>query len=66
MTTLRTCRMGTGLTAASKFLVRKSKKNLGQKKASRAPASWSCCWLLGFDFVLGVGLKSCWTYSLLM
>jgi len=63
--------MGTGLTAASKFLVRKSKKNLGQKKASRAPASWS------FHFVLFVrnwvfgwfgGVFDCagWTYSLLM
>ena len=35
------CRMGTGLTAESKFLVRKSKKNFGQKKASREAATWS-------------------------
>ena len=41
ITTLRTCRIGTGFTAASKFFVRKSKKNLGQKKPSIAPASWS-------------------------
>lgn len=41
MATLMTCRIGTGFTAASKFLVRKSKKNLGQKKPSIAPASWS-------------------------
>jgi hypothetical protein len=39
--TLMTCRIGTGFTAVSKFLVKKSKKNLGQKKPSIAPASWS-------------------------
>ena len=33
--------MGTGLTAVSKFLVNQSKKNLGQKKPSRAAAIWS-------------------------
>ena len=31
-------RIGTGLTARSKFLVRKSKKNFGQKKASNVAA----------------------------
>lgn len=36
-----TCKIGAGLTAESKFLVRKSKKNFGQKKPSIAPASWS-------------------------
>lgn len=45
ITTLRTCRIGTGFTAESKFLVRKSKKNLGQKKPSIAPASWSGTWV---------------------
>jgi hypothetical protein len=30
--------MGTGLTAPSKFLVKKSKKNLGQKKPWRLAA----------------------------
>ena len=45
ITTLRTCRIGTGFTAESKFLVRKSKKNLGQKKPSIAPASWSGIWV---------------------
>lgn len=34
-------RMGKGLTAESRFLVRKSQKILGQKKASRAAAIWS-------------------------
>jgi len=34
-------RMGMGLTQASKFLVWKSKKNLGQKKPSREAAIWS-------------------------
>ena len=45
ITTLMTCRIGTGFTALSKFLVRKSKKNLGQKKPSIAPASWSSTWV---------------------
>lgn len=45
ITTLMTCRIGTGFTALSKFLVRKSKKNLGQKKPSIAPASWSGAWV---------------------
>jgi hypothetical protein len=45
MTTLMTCRTGTGFTAVSKFLVRKSKKNFGQKKPSIAPASWSGVWV---------------------
>ena len=40
-TRLMICRMGIGRTAKSKFLVRKSKKNLGQKKASRVAANWS-------------------------
>ena len=33
--------MGTGLTAPSRFLVRKSQKILGQKKPEREAASWS-------------------------
>jgi hypothetical protein len=43
-------RAGTGLTAPSRFFVRKSQKILGQKKASNAAAIWSgecqlrCSW----------------------
>ena len=37
-TRLMIWRVGKGFTAASKFLVRKSKKHLGQKKPSRAAA----------------------------
>ena len=35
------CNMGMGLTAESKFFVRKSKKNFGQKNPSRLAAIWS-------------------------
>jgi hypothetical protein len=35
---LMICRIGKGLTAESRFLVKKSQKILGQKKASRAAA----------------------------
>ena len=35
------CRAGIGLTAPSRFLVRKSQKILGQKKASMAAHIWS-------------------------
>jgi hypothetical protein len=35
---LTTCRIGIGLTAESKLVVRKSQKNLGQKKASNDAA----------------------------
>ena len=41
MTRLMVCRTGTGFTAPSKFLVRKSKKNLGQKKPSSDAAKWT-------------------------
>lgn len=40
-TTLRTCRTGMGLTAPSRFLVRKSQKILGQKKQWNPAAIWS-------------------------
>ena len=36
---LMICRMGSGLTMGSKFVVRKSQKILGQKKASSAAAT---------------------------
>jgi hypothetical protein len=35
------CKIGTGFTAPSRFLVRKSQKILGQKKPSTAAATWS-------------------------
>lgn len=35
------CRIGKGLTAESRFFVRKSQKILGQKKAPRAAPTWS-------------------------
>ena len=38
---LMTWRTGTGLTAPSRFLVRKSQNILGQKKPSMAAATWS-------------------------
>lgn len=38
---LMVCRMGIGLTAPSRFLVRKSQNILGQKKPSIAAATWS-------------------------
>ena len=41
MMRLMVCRMGTGLTAPSRFLVRKSKKILGQKKPSMLADIWS-------------------------
>jgi hypothetical protein len=40
-------RAGTGLTAPSRFFVRKSQKILGQKKASSAAAIWSGACQLG-------------------
>jgi hypothetical protein len=43
MTMLMICRTGTGLTAPSRFLVRKSQKILGQKKHCSAAAIWSDC-----------------------
>ena len=36
-----TCRMGTGRTAPSRFVVRKSQKIFGQKKPSKDAAIWS-------------------------
>ena len=63
ITTLMTCRIGTGFTAASKFLVRKSKKNLGQKKPSIAPASWSGTWV---SFKRGLLLALLGTHSMQM
>ena len=44
-------RMGKGLTAESRFLVRKSQKILGQKKASRAAAIWSVVLLVHVQMV---------------
>lgn len=38
-TRLMICRIGKGLTAKSRFLVRKSQKTLGQKKPSTAAAT---------------------------
>ena len=38
---LMICSTGIGLTAPSKFLVRKSQNTLGQKKPWRAAATWS-------------------------
>lgn len=38
---LTICNIGIGLTARSKFVVRKSQKNFGQKNPSRAAATWS-------------------------
>lgn len=35
------CRTGTGRTAPSRLVVRKSQKILGQKKPSKAAATWS-------------------------
>jgi hypothetical protein len=40
-TRLITCKMGRGLTATSRFLVRKSQNIFGQKKPSIAAAIWS-------------------------
>ena len=37
----RICRMGTGRTAGSRLVVRKSQNTLGQKNPSRAAAIWS-------------------------
>lgn len=44
---LRIWRMGMGLTAPSRVLVRKSKKSLGKKRAEREAAIWSVGWLGG-------------------
>lgn len=41
MMRLMICNTGTGLTAGSSVLVKKSQKILGQKKPSRAAANWS-------------------------
>ena len=48
---LMICSTGTGLTAPSRFLVRKSQKILGQKKASRAAAIWSVVLLVHVQMV---------------
>lgn len=54
--TLMICKMGTGRTAASRLVVRKSQKIFGQKKPSRPAATWPVGgrWLLAW-FVFRFG-----------
>jgi hypothetical protein len=51
------CRIGSGLTATSRFLVRKSQKIFGQKKPSIEAAIWSVEVLVGFEEREGEGKR---------
>lgn len=61
-TRLMICKVGTGLTESSKFFVRKSQNILGQKKPSRAAATWSNTLSISLYVRYRQGLK---TYRLL-